>query len=307
MKNTRTKSGINSVDIGFIGIGTMGRGMVENLLKNGFNVYAYNRTQAKIKGINHANFKAVGKPKELPEKCDVIFTCVSNDEALKDILFSENGVFKALNKKNILIDCGTTSLELTSKIHQKSKEKNAEFLDAPLTGSRIGAETGQLVIMAGGKKEIFEKCMPLWNAVGKKAVYCGSSGAGQKVKHALNLAMSLILESYLEALIFAMKSGVDIRPIIEVLDNSGAKNGVASFKMPYILERSFKPAHFLYSLMHKDIKIAEKEINGLGLNLPLSKEIFKIFQKGHEKGLGEEDFCSLVKLLEGEAGIQIKK
>ena len=143
-------------DIGFIGIGTMGKGMVENLLKNGFNVYGYNRTKSKIKGITHANFKAVDKPKELPLKCDVIFTCVSNDEALKDVLFSDDGVFNTLNSKNALIDSGTTSSELTKDIYQKSKSKKIEFLDAPLTGSKIGAETGQLVLMIGGKKEIFE-------------------------------------------------------------------------------------------------------------------------------------------------------
>src|SRR3989338_1966083 len=160
--------------------------------------------------------------------------------------------------------------------------------------------------MIGGNKEIFDKCMPLWNAMGKKAVYCGENGAGQKAKYALNLAQTLILEGYLEGLIFGLKNNVPIDAMIEILDNSGAKNGVASFKMPYIMKRYFN-AHFKYKLMHKDIKIAEKEINALGLNLPLSKEIFKIFQKGHDKGLGEEDFCSLVKLLEGEAEIKIKK
>ncbi len=294
-------------NVGFIGIGTMGKGMVDNLLKNGFNVYAYNRTKGKIKSIKHKNLTITSKPKELPLKCDVIFTCVSNDEALKEVLFSDNGVFKTLNSKNILIDSSTTSVELTNHIHREAKAKKAGFLDAPLTGSKIGAETGQLVLMIGGKKEIFEKCMPIWTAIGKKAIYCGESGAGQKVKHALNLAMSLILESYLEALVFAMKSGVSIGPIMEVLDNSGAKNGVASFKMPYIMERNFKPAHFLYKLMHKDIKIAEKEIKELGLDLPLSKEIFKIFQKGHEKELDGEDFCSLVKLLEEGSGLKVKK
>ena len=290
-------------NIGFIGIGTMGNGMVENLLKSGFNVYAHNRTKDKIKAIKHKNLTIADKPKELPLECDVIFTCVSNDEALKDILFSNDGVFKTLSKKNRLVDCGTTSLELTKEIYEKAKKKGVEFLDAPITGSKIGAETGQLLFMVGGPKKIFDGCMPLWNAMGKKAVYCGEGGAGQKVKHALNLAMSLILESYLEALIFAMKSGVDIGPIMEVLDNSGAKNGVASFKMAFIMDRKFKPAHFLYKLMHKDLKIAEKEIKDLGIELPLSKEVFKQFQKGHEKGLDEDDWCGLVKILEGEAGI----
>ena len=292
-------------NIGFIGIGTMGKGMVENLLKNGFNVFAYNRTRSKAEAIKHKNFNIVASPKELPEKTDVIFTCVSNDDALKEVLFSENGVFKALNKNNILVDSGTTSLELTKEMYEKVKRKNAEFLDAPITGSRIGAESGQLLFMVGGNKKIFEKCMPLWNAMGKKAVYCGKNGAGQKAKYALNLAQTLILEGYLEGLIFAIKNNVPIEAMIEILDNSGAKNGVASFKVPYITKRDFNP-HFKYKLMHKDLKIAEKEMQKLNLNLPLSKEIFKQFKKGHEKGLDEEDFCSLVKLLEEEAGFKVK-
>jgi len=293
-------------NIGFIGTGTMGRGMVENLLKNNFNVFAYNRTRSKAEAIKHKNFNVADNPKELPGKTEVIFTCVSNDNALEGVLFSKNGVFQALTAKNVLIDCGTTSAELTKKIYEKAKEKGVEFLDAPLTGSKTGAETGQLVIMAGGNKEIFEKCMPLWNAMGKKAVYCGESGKGQKAKYALNLAQTLILEGYLEGLIFGLKNDVPIDAMIEILDNSGAKNGVASFKVPRIMKRDFKP-HFKYKLMHKDIKIAEKEIKKLKINLPLSKEMFNQFQKGHEKGLDEEDFSALVKLLEEEAGVKIKK
>src|SRR3989338_5572004 len=111
-------------NIGFIGTGTMGRGMVENLLKNNFNVFACNRTRSKAEAIKHKNFNIADNPKELPEKCEVIFTCVSNDDALKDVLFSENGIFKTLNGKNVLIDCGTTSAELTKEIYEKAKEKN---------------------------------------------------------------------------------------------------------------------------------------------------------------------------------------
>ena len=293
-------------NIGFIGIGAMGRGMIENLLKNNFNVFAYNRTRSKAEAIKHKEFSIVDNPKELPGKTEVIFTCVSNDDALEEVLFSKNGIFQTINENNILIDCGTTSSEFTKKIYDKAKEKGVEFLDAPLTGSKIGAETGQLVLMIGGNKEIFDKCMPLWNAMGKKAVYCGENGAGQKAKYALNLAQTLILEGYLEGLIFGLKNNVPIDAMIEILDNSGAKNGVASFKMPYIMKRDFN-AHFKYKLMHKDIKIAEKEIKKIGINLPLSKEMFKQFQKGHEKGLDEEDFSALVKLLEEEIGIRIEK
>ena len=162
------------------------------------------------------------------------------------------------------------------------------------------------MFMVGGSKKSFDKCILLWNAMGKKAVYCGESGKGQKAKYALNLAQTLILEGYLEGLIFGLKNNVPIDAMIEILDNSGAKNGVASFKIPYIINRDFNP-HFKYKLMHKDLKIAEKEMQKLNLNLPLSKEIFKQFQKGHEKGIDEEDFSALVKLLEEEIGIRIEK
>src|SRR3990167_1009683 len=100
-------------NIGFIGIGTMGKGMIENLLKNNFNVFAYNRTRAKAEAIKNGNLNIADYPKELPGKAEIIFTCVSNDNALRGVLFSENGLFKTLNKKNILVDSGTTSAELT--------------------------------------------------------------------------------------------------------------------------------------------------------------------------------------------------
>tara|TARA_Y100000310_G_scaffold47186_1_gene43793 strand:- start:20056 stop:20940 length:885 start_codon:yes stop_codon:yes gene_type:complete len=292
-------------NIGFIGIGTMGKGMVDNLLKNGFNVFAFNRTKAKAEAIKHENFNIVDNPKDLSEKADVIFTCVSNDDALKDVLFSENGVFQTINEKNILIDCGTTSAELTKEIYEKAKEKNVEFLDVPITGSKLGAEGGQILFMGGGNKEIFDKCEGLWNAMGKKAIYCGTTGFGQKAKYALNLTQSLILESYLEGLIFGLKNGVPIDAMKDVLENSGANNGVGTFKVPYIMKRDFNP-HFLFKLMHKDLKIAEKEMQKLNLELPLTKEIFKQFQKGHEKGLDEEDFSSIVKLLEEDADVKIE-
>jgi len=292
-------------NIGFIGIGTMGKGMVANLLKKNFKVYAYNRTRAKAEEIKHENLIIVDEPKELPDETEAIFTCVSNDDALRGVLFSENGVFETLNGKNILIDSGTTSAELTKEIAEKAKEKDVKFLDAPITGSKIGAESGQILFMIGGSKEVFDKCKPLWDAMGKKAVYCGDNGFGQKAKYALNLTQALTLESYLEGLIFGLKNGVPIDAMNDVLENSAAKSGVSAFKVPHIMGRDFTP-HFLYKLMHKDLKIAENEIKKLNLNFPLTNEIFKQFQKGHEKGLDEEDFCSLVKLLEEQAGIEVK-
>lgn len=136
--------------VGFAGIGTMGSGMVRNLLKHGFQVFVYNRTKAKATAINGATI--VDTPAALCKKADVLFTCVSNDAALQEILFSTHGVFSQLTPRHILIDCSTTSISLTQDIVEQCNAKGTAFLDAPLTGSKTGAEQGTLMFMVGGEK-----------------------------------------------------------------------------------------------------------------------------------------------------------
>ena len=141
--------------------------------------------------------------------------------------------------------------------------------------------------------------------MGKKAVYCGETPNGQKIKHVLNLTQSNILQSYLEGIVFSLKQGLELDVILDVMQNSAANNGVGSFKLPYIRKRDFNP-HFLLNLMHKDLKLAEEEIKELKLNLPLSKETIKIFDEAMKDKLGNEDFSAIVKLLEEKNKVKIK-
>ena len=291
--------------IGFIGFGTMGSGMVQNLLKNGFNVIGYNRTKSKAEKIKHKNFSAANSPKEACENADITVTCVSSDSALNDVLFSEKGIFDVLDKKKILIDCGTTSVELTSKIAKECGKRGVRFLDAPITGSKMGAEAGTLLFMAGGDEKDVKECMAVFNAMGRKLVYCGPNTFGQKAKIALNLTQALMLQSCFEGLILGVKNGVPLPTMIEIFENSGAKSGVGSVKIPKVLKRDFSP-HFKLELMNKDVEFAMSEMQKLGLELPLSKEVAKVFRKAMVKGIGHEDFASLAKLLEKDAGMELK-
>ena len=278
--------------IGFIGAGTMGSGMITNLVKKGFNVKFYNRTVKKIEGAYYSNLEDL--------EADVFFICVSNDQAVKE-LFSKI----KFKPGNIFVDTGTTSLELTQKIKVECGKKKVGFLDAPITGSKLGSESGNLLFMVGGKKEVFDKLHEEFDAMGKKAVYCGETPNGQKIKHVLNLTQSNILQSYLEGIVFSLKQGLELDVILDVMQNSAANNGVGSFKLPYIRKRHFNP-HFLLNLMHKDLKLAEEEIKELKLNLPLSKETIKIFDEAMKDKLGNEDFSAIVKLLEEKNKIKVR-
>lgn len=261
-----------------------------------------NRTSVKAEAITGAI--VVDTPAELCGNAEIIFTMVSNDNALKEILFSQQGIFSTINSHHTLIDCGTTSIELTEEIAKKCAAKKAAFLDAPLTGSKNAADEGTLLFMFGGTKAVFEKNRDVFAALGKKFVHCGQHTNGQRTKIALNIAQVMILESYLEGIALGLKEGIPLNVLREVFDNSGAQNRVSTVKMQKILQRDFSP-HFLLELMNKDIKLAQKEMKKLKLDLPLAKAVVKVLQQAVDKGLGKEDFCALVKLLEEKIGIKL--
>ncbi len=288
--------------VGFAGIGTMGAGMSRNLVKAGFQVSVYNRTLPKAQAIEGAT--VAGTPAELCKNAEIIFTCVSNDNSLKEILLSQQGIMSELTPKHILVDSSTTSVELTAEIAKKCAEKGATFLDAPVTGGMKGAAEGTLLFMIGGKQEAFERCRQTFEAMGKKLVYCGPNTYGQRMKIALNLTQSMMLESYLEGVTLGLKEGLKLGTIIEVLDNSGAKSGVASSKMPHILKKDFSPT-FLLELMNKDLKLAESEMNKLGLVLPNADATIKVLQEGMDKGLSKQDWIAIAKLLEEKNKVKI--
>lgn len=290
------------VTVGFAGIGTMGFGMSRNLVKAGFQVFVYNRTRQKAEAISGAT--VVGTPAELCDKAEIIFTCVTNDDALRNILFSKDGIMDNLSSNNVLVDSSTTSVSLTDEIAGKCGQKNAEFLDAPVTGSKKGADSGTLVFMYGGRKQIFENYRNVFEAMGKIFVHCGENTYGQRMKIALNITQSMVLESYLEGVVFALKNGVPLSAITEVLNNSGAKSNVADSKMPSIIKHDFTPVFFL-ELMNKDMGLANQELEKLGLNLPLANAVINVFREAMAKGMAKEDFTAIAKLLEQKAGVRI--
>ena len=286
--------------IGFIGVGTMGRGMASNLAKNGFKVIAFNRSRQKIADLGSDGMRIADSLEEAL-KADAVITCLPSDDAVRSVYFKQGFLGSLMGK--IALDCGTTSLELTQEIANACKKEGVEFLDSPITGSKLAALGGTLTFMVGGKKELFERCEPIYKAMGKTWVHCGPITYGQRAKIALNMTQSLILESYLEGIVFARKMGVPLQAIVDVMENSGAKSGVGLFKLPYIRKGDFE-AHFRLNLMHKDLMFADREMKKLGLSLPLAKEILSVFGEAMDRG--HEDIATIAKTLEKKYGTELR-
>ena len=278
--------------------------MASNLLKNGHKVNGFNRTKGAAEKIKHENFTFYESPKDVCEKSGIIITCVSNDNALGEVLFGHDGVFVSINKNKILVDCSTVSIEMTERIAEECSRKNAKFIDAPITGSKNGAENGTLMFMVGGEKKLVGELMPVFQSMGTRIVYCGKTTMGQKAKFALNLAQALMLQSYIEAMTLGVKNGVPIQSMMEIFENSGAKSNVGSIKLPKIMKRDFEQ-HFKLELMNKDLGLAMKEMIKLDLELPLTKELIKVFEKAM-KMHSQEDWSAIVKVLEENSGIVLK-
>ena len=168
--------------IGFIGIGLMGQGMSKNLLKAGYDVTVWNRTEAKTKSVVEAGAKLAKSPKEVAEKSDIIVSIVTGSNDVKQVLLGENGAIRGAKKGDIFIDMSTISPIATKEIAEELAKKGCEMLDGPVSGGVIGADNGTLSIMVGGKPEVYEECKPLLEAMGKTITYIGGNGDGQVCK-----------------------------------------------------------------------------------------------------------------------------
>src|SRR6185437_13178987 len=194
----------------------------------------------------------------------------------------------------VVVDCSTISVSQSRHIGQALKAKGVDFLDAPVTGSTPGAESGNLTFMIGGDQAVFDRIRPLLDPMGKKIYYCGAQGMGLQAKLTQNLVLSNIMMAFNEGMVLATKGGVDPKLMLEILDNSAAKSGLISYKAPFVLGRDFE-ATFAMKWMDKDVCLMLDSGKELGVPLPMTSLAHQLFQMAMASGLAEEDFCSSIK------------
>jgi 3-hydroxyisobutyrate dehydrogenase-like beta-hydroxyacid dehydrogenase len=292
--------------LGFLGLGLMGYPMARNLLRAGHQVALWSHTAEKARRLAaEENGIFCETPRQVAEHADCTFLCVGDTAMTAEVILGEDGLIQGARPGSVVADASTVSPSESRRIGDALKAQGIDFLDAPCTGSTPGAEGGTLTFMIGGDHAVFEKTKPFLEAMGKRIYYCGGPGLGLQAKLSQNLILSNLLVAFSEGMVLAAKGGVDPRLMLEILDNSAAKSGLISFKAPYVMRRDFR-TNFSTKWMEKDISLILESGRELEVPLFLTGLTGQIFRSALAAGYGEEDFCSVIKVLEEQAGCEVK-
>ncbi|MCS7206242.1 MAG: NAD(P)-dependent oxidoreductase [Leptospiraceae bacterium] len=280
--------------ISIIGVGIMGRGMAINLQKKGYRLKLYARNPKKIQDLQNQHTIITDSLKEAVKDSDLTVLCLTEDSVVEKIFFHPD--FLGTPQK-VIVDTGTTSPELTLRMFEEAKSIGVRFFDAPMTGSKNAALAGQILYMMGGTKEDYEAGKDLFETCGRKTIFCGPVSYGQRAKIALNLVQAGVYQILIEGFFLAKKQGVDFEVFYEILQNSAVNSPILEAKMSLAKQKNFEP-HFSLKNMNKDVNHAIQQAIKHQVALPLSMGLKSIYNAGMNEGYGEEDFASLVKIME---------
>jgi len=293
--------------LGFLGLGIMGYPMARNLLRAGHDVAAWSHNAAKARKLaDEENARLCQTPKEVGSHSEAVFLCVGDTAMVKEVLLGSDGVIVGAKAGTAVADASTIGPTDSRAIGEALATKGIEFLDAPCTGSRAGAEGGTLTFMIGGKQDVFERLRPYFEIMGKRLYYCGTAGMGLHAKLSQNLILSNLLQAFNESMVMAVKAGVDPTVMLDILDNSAAKSAMIAAKAPAVFRRDFAP-NFSVKWMHKDVGLMIDSAKELGIPVPLTAITHQMLQTAIAEGLGEDDMCSTIKVLEKLAQVEVKK
>ena len=285
--------------IGFIGIGVMGKHMVRNLMKNGYEVSIYSRTKSKAKEVIEEGAIWCDDIKSCVKDKDVVITIVGYPKDVEEVYFGGNGIIENSNKGTILIDMTTTSPKLSERIYEEGMKKGLLALDAPVSGGDIGAKNGTLSIMVGGDEEVFAKALDVFKAMGTNIIYEGKAGAGQHTKMANQIAIAGTIAGTCEAIAYGRANGLDTRKMLDSISEGAAGSWQLKNNGKNILDENLDPGFYIKHFI-KDMKIANDEAEGRKLSLDILKDVLKIYEELENEGMGDLGTQALIKHYESE-------
>ncbi|KKX53425.1 NAD(P)-dependent oxidoreductase [Brevibacillus borstelensis] len=281
--------------IGWIGLGNMGIPMASNLLAAGYDVCVWNRTPAKAEPLVSLGAVIAESMEKLVENCDIIFTMVSDDDAVRSIYTGAGGLLSAAVRGKLAVDMSTVSPETSRFLAQKCREAGLRFLDAPVSGSVGPAKEGKLVIMAGGEQQDFEQAKPMLDKLGKTALHLGPNGAGTSAKLAINLLLGITVQGVAETLLFARGMGITTEQMLTIISESAVGTPLIRGKAASILADDY-PAAFALKHMAKDLRLAREA----GVSSPLAESVAASYRTALEEGMGDLDLMAILRFLDPE-------
>lgn len=287
--------------IGFAGLGLMGSRMAAQLLAKGFPLTVWNRTPERCSPLLAAGARPAASPRELAEASDVVVTCVSDPAAATRVVLADDGLLAAARPGFRHLECSTLSPALTRRLAEAWRVRGADMLEAPVTGSKLGAQNGTLLFMTGGREEVHAELMPVMMAMGTKAIHCGEVGQASVVKLVGNSMISFMLEGLCEGIVVGRQAGVPLEKLLEVIQASGYSSPYFAFKGGAIARRDWG-THFSIDLLVKDQTLMLEEAAARRTPMPGLAAVREVFQAARAQGWGGEDIAAVFKAVEAAAG-----
>jgi len=291
--------------IGYLGLGIMGKGMASRLAELGHEVVVWNRTRQVAEEMGEGVVIAEN-PRQAAEGCDIVFTMLADPAAVNHVVFGANGLLEGLKPGAVYIDCSTVDPETSRKLGAAAKNKGADFLDAPVGGSKDAAATGQLTMMIGGDEAVLEKVRPVLEKLSRKITYAGGTGHGAGLKLCFNLMVSHMAAALAESFILAAKGGIDPQLILDALNASVLASKFLDWKGTCMLDHDFV-TNFSIKLMHKDVNLMMQTAYNLNVPLPVTASVKELFGMAKSSGDPEADFSSVIRVLEELTNTEVKR
>ena len=294
------------MQIGFIGLGIMGKPMADNLIKAGYDLVVHDVDECRVGEAVSKGAKKGTCCKDVAAQSDVIITMLPNSPHVKAAVLGENGVLDGAKKGAIIVDMSSIAPMVSIEVAKKAAEKGVEMLDAPVSGGEPKAIEGTLAIMVGGKQEVFDKVKDILLVMGGSAVLVGDIGSGNTCKLANQIIVALNIAAMSEAMVLAEKCGVDPEKVFNAIKGGLAGSTVLNAKMPLMLEGNFKPG-FRIELHIKDLQNALDTAHEMGVPIPLTSQIMEIMQALKVDGKAKDDHGGVVQFYESLAKVQVRK
>jgi 3-hydroxyisobutyrate dehydrogenase-like beta-hydroxyacid dehydrogenase len=292
--------------IGFLGPGLMGKGIVKNLLKKGYPVMVYaHRAGLALDDLTQAGASLTSSLKELGERNTVVCLCVPSSREVEAAVLGEGGLLTSMQPGSVIIDFSTSYPTSTKLLYEKLGAKQVAFMDSPMTGTPVHANAGELNLMIGGDTPVYERCLPIYQAVAKNIFHVGPSTHGNIVKLINNFLGQVANAAVAEALPLATKAGVSIQALYDVVKVSGGNSRVWEGVVPSICQRNFTVT-FELRLAHKDMGYMSSLGREMNVPLPMVNSLLNVLDLAKATGLGRENTNALVKMYESVLGVEVR-